>query len=465
MQETRIAEQEEQMRMQQEQQMQMEQQEQIRIQEEQMRLQQQQIRIQQQQEEQRRIQQQQEEQMRIQQQQEEQMRIQRQQEEQMRIQQQQEEQRRIQMQQEEQMRMQQQQEMERQQQMMMQQQSMTQTSSSSTTTKSGGFAVDSRPEPVIPESQLAQPPMSNSSLFESSQSQSFAQQSSSVQQSSSSFSQSQSSKEVYESQQFSGGVMKGYTLKQDQSSNQRETGEKMLNSGVFGGIGADNNSLVDSEVDYKKHTVKDLAKHFALVKPKADIPHAILPEQRIYNGDQGPALNYLGASAQGSTSSTQSFMKKEISQEDFEASKKAYEAKKKQQQMEAQQSQSSSSQSTVVKRTETSTSSEQKSMLNERRQSLTTSLMLDPAAAHAESGIIDPSAILRGSDASGIRSRSEGLFGQTTEAGETDKILNKWDNHNAIARGWGGVKENYHPVTFRGIYNVDSQKNFTTQNL
>merc|ERR1719187_470150 len=279
-------------------------------------------------EEQRRIQQQQEEQMRIQQQQEEQMRIQRQQEEQMRIQQQQEEQRRIQMQQEEQMRMQQQQEMERQQQemerqqqMMMQQQSMTQTSNSSLSGTTQGFAVESRPEPVIHESQLAQPPMSNSSLFESSQSQSFAQQSSSVQQSSSSFSQSQNSKEVYERQQFSGGVMKGYTLKQDQSSNQRETGEKMLNSGLFGGIAADNNSLVDSEVDYKKHTVKDLAKHFALVKPKADIPHAILPEQRIYNGDQGPALNYLGASAQGSSSSTQSFMKKEISQEDFEASK------------------------------------------------------------------------------------------------------------------------------------------------
>jgi len=561
MQETKIAEHEEQMRMQQEQQMQMqmqmqqeeqmrmqmEQQEQIRVQEENMRLQQQQeemrrqqeeqvriqqqqeqmriqqqqeeqMRIQQQQEEQRRIQQQQEEQMRIQQQQEEQMRIQRQQEEQMRIQQQQEEQRRIQMQQEEearaaaemrrqqeeaerqrqeqmqrqqqeeQMRIQQQQEeqrriqiqqqeaaerqrqeqierqeMERQQQLMMQQQSMSQISSSSTTTKSGGFAVESRPEPLLSESQLAQPPMSSSSLFESSQSQGFAQQSSSIQQSSSSFSQSQSSKEVYESQQFSGGIMKGYTLKQDQASEQRETGEKMLNSGVFGGIGADNNSLVDSEVDYKKHTVKDLAKHFALVKPKADIPHAILPEQRIYNGDQGPALNYLGASAQGSSSSTQSFMKKEISQEDFEASKKAYEMKKKQQQMEAQQqSQSGSSQSTVVRRTETSSSSEQtRSVLNERRQSLTTSLMLDPAAAHAESGIIDPSAILRGSDTAGTRSRSEGLFGQTAEPGETDKILNKWDNHNAIARGWGGVKENYHPVTFRGIYNVDSQ----TQNL
>jgi len=70
-----------------------------------------------------------------------------------------------------------------------------------------------------------------------------------------------------------------------------------------------------------------------------------------------------------------------------------------------------------------------------------------------------------GSDETGRRSKSEGHFGQSTEPGETDKILNKWDNHNAIARGWGGVKENYHPVTFRGIYNVDTQKNFTSQNL
>merc|ERR1719446_1070835 len=251
MQETKIAEHEEQMRMQQEQQMQMqmqmqqedqmrmqmEKQEQIRVQEENMRLQQQQeemrrqqeenMRLQQQQEQMRIQQQQQEEQMRIQQQQEE-RRIQQQQEEQMRIQQQQEEQRRIQMQQEEearaaaeirrqqeeaerqrqeqmqrqqqeeQMRIQQQQEeqrriqiqqqeaaerqrqeqierqeMERQQQLMMQQQSMSQISSSSTTTKSGGFAVESRPEPLLSESQLAQPPMSSSSLFESSQSQGF----------------------------------------------------------------------------------------------------------------------------------------------------------------------------------------------------------------------------------------------------------------------------------------------------
>merc|ERR1719186_1434057 len=468
------------------------------------RQQEEQMRIQQQQAEQMRIQQQQEEQMRIQQQQEEQRRIQMQQEEQMRMQQQQEEQRRIQQQQEEQMRFQRQQEeqarqsadmkrqqeeaerqrqeqiqrqeMERQQQeMLMQQQSMSQKvtssqiSSSSSTTKSGGFAVESRPEPVLSESQLAQPPMSSSSLFESSQSQSFAQQSSSIQQSSSSYSQSQTSKEVFESQELSGGVMKGYKKKEDFASNQIETGETVRDSGVFGGIGGDNNSLVDSEFDYKKHTVKDLAKHFALVKPKADIPHAILPEQRMYNGDHGPALNYLNTSKSemGSSSSTQSFMKKEISQEDFEASKQAYEMKKKQQQMESQQSQSTSSQSTVIKRSESSVKTEQTTtVLNERRQSLVaSSLMMDPAKAHAESGIIDPSAILRGSDAAGFRSKSEGILGQSTEQAETDKVLNKWDNHNAIARGWGGVKENYHPVTFRGIYNVDSQKNFTSQNL
>merc|ERR1719249_515298 len=160
MQETKIAEQEEQIRIQQQQQ------EQIKIkqqQEEQLKIQQQQaeqMRIQQQQEEQMRIQQQQEEQARIQRQQEEQMRIQQQQEEQMRIQQQQEEQMRIQREQEEQARQAaemkrqqeeaerrrqeqiQRQEMERQQQeMMLQQQSQrvssSQISSSSSTARSG----------------------------------------------------------------------------------------------------------------------------------------------------------------------------------------------------------------------------------------------------------------------------------------------------------------------------------------
>ena len=33
----------------------------------------------------------------------------------------------------------------------------------------------------------------------------------------------------------------------------------------------------------------------------------------------------------------------------------------------------------------------------------------------------------------------------------------KWDNHNAIARGWKHVEDNYHPVTFRKLYGVEKQ--------
>jgi hypothetical protein len=33
----------------------------------------------------------------------------------------------------------------------------------------------------------------------------------------------------------------------------------------------------------------------------------------------------------------------------------------------------------------------------------------------------------------------------------------KWDNHNAIARGWRTIEDNYKPVTFRRIYGVDRQ--------
>merc|ERR1719334_1407591 len=47
-------------------------------------------------------------------------------------------------------------------------------------------------------------------------------------------------------------------------------------SGLFGGIGGDDNSLVDNEFDYKKHSVKDLAQHFALVKPKAQLPTEVV---------------------------------------------------------------------------------------------------------------------------------------------------------------------------------------------
>jgi len=62
----------------------------------------------------------------------------------------------------------------------------------------------------------------------------------------------------------------------------------------------------------------------------------------------------------------------------------------------------------------------------------------------------------QGSDGTNNRA-SIGL--RSSVPGETDRCGAKWDNHNAIARGFTGMKDNYHPVTFRQIYNVDSQTN------
>merc|ERR1712051_214754 len=98
------------------------------------------------------------------------------------------------------------------------------------------------------------------------------------------------------------GAMRGYQPKGVDETGRRSAMAR--DSGLFGGIGGDDNSLVDNEFDYKKHSVKDLAQHFA--------------------------------------SQQQTFTKKEVSNEDIEASKKAYEMKKKQQ-MEQKQQQSSSS--------------------------------------------------------------------------------------------------------------------------
>merc|ERR1719225_1334954 len=237
----------------------------------------------------------------------------RQRQQQMLMQQQQEkmilQQQREQMQQQEQMQMQHQQQQVQQQQMQMEQHHQTtsmttQEQKISSITKAGGFSYGAIPtkEPKSQPQQTAMPPMSSSSLsFESSQSQS--QQFSSVQQSSSSFSsQQQSQSEIYESQEFNGGIMKGYRRKDEAltsaNSNNRD-------SGIFTGINGDANSLVDEEFDYKKHTVKDLAAHFALVKPKQNIPTNILPEQRMFNGGQAPQLNYLGANEAGATVTSQ----------------------------------------------------------------------------------------------------------------------------------------------------------------
>merc|ERR1719300_1105884 len=240
---------------------------------------------------------------------------------QIRIQQEEERQMQMRIQQEEQQRQLQQQQYIEQQQMQQQQQfsqqqsfQTTQEQKISSITKTGGFSYGAIPTKE-PKAQPALPPMSSSSMsFESSQSQS--QQFSSVQ--TSSFAQEQSRQEVYESQEFNGGVMKGYRRK-DELSNEFSSEQNNRDSGIFGGINGDCNQLVNEEFDYKKHSVKDLAKHFALVKPKKNIPQNILPEQRMFNGDHAPQLNYLGAGAEnGQVVQGQQQSRREVSQQDIE---------------------------------------------------------------------------------------------------------------------------------------------------
>jgi len=301
---------------------------------------------------------------------------------------------------------------------------------------------------------MASSTSSGGTTQKSSQEQSF------IQQSSTSFSSTTKHEEVYEATETERS-MRGYQVKGSEESASGRLSARARDSGVFGGIGGDDNSLVDADFDYKKHSVKDLAQHFAAVKPKAQIPLGILPEQKMYNGEQGPALNYLGGK-QDFAEQKQIFVKKEVSAEDIEASKQAYEMKKKQQLEQAQksqQNQSSSVTSSTVTMREKKTEETRSMQEQQRKSSLSSALLMDPAAAHAQAGIIDPSTILRGD---GSNRASIVGTGRSSVPGETEVVASKWDNHNAIARGWGGMKANYHPVTFRGIYNVDSQ---TTQNL
>merc|ERR1719289_105953 len=289
-----------------------------------------------------------------------------------------------------------------------------------------------------------------------------------------SFSSSQTT-EVFEGTQFEGGVLKGYKKKDEEMNGaafeQQAAGSShekfMKDTGIFGGITGDHNSLVEDDVqfDYKKHTVRDLVGHFSKVKPKAEIPVQYLPEQKLYNGEQGPSLNYLSTKSESSCS-TQSTMVKttSLAKQDLDASKKEYEMRKQQgtSQIDSGAASSVTSAGHTQQQMASSTSEmslEQQQQLSQRRQSLKEYLLIEPSSlSSANAGLLDPSAILRGSGEEEGRSRSEGLLTQANIQGEGEALSGKWDNHNTIARGWAGTKANYHPVTFRSIYNVDSQK-------
>jgi len=444
-----LQQQQEQQRMQQEQmQMLQQQEEELRLrkeQEEMLILQQQQekIRIQQEQEEQLRHQREQEE-LLLRKQQEEKLRIQREQEEKILLQQQQE-QMRLQMEQEEKARLEQEQirfkqEQEQiriQEQMLIEQQKQK-------------IQLEQEENQRIFQQQLQGNAQSQSINTMNQQMSSGIQTnitSQQVEHNQQAFSQTsvQNAMDSYESRRV------GYENVSQQSM-QSITSSKVAKSGVLGGISGDSNNLVTDEVDYQKHSVKDLAKHFAAVKPKAEIPINVLPEIKMYNGQEAPNLNYLGANASdGQVKST--FTRKEVDQKELEASRLAYEEKKKKQ---AEKLQSSESSSSVSARQATDTKAT-KSVVSERRLSITSALMMDPAKQHAEAGIIDPSALLRGEGEGGVR--TSGIIELAgAGGGATEEVANKWDNHNTIARGWAGVVPNYQPVTFRNIYNVTSQR-------
>merc|ERR1719341_2946376 len=150
-------------------------------------------------------------------------------------------------------------------------------------------------------------------------SQSYSQ-TSSVQQ------QHSSTSQVYESTQM-GGVMKGYKSKTDdelaaERDMTRNSQQFIQDNGIFGGITGDNNSLLqDGQFDSKKHSVKDLVGHFSKVKPRAEIPVQYLPEQRMFNGEQGPSLNYLTTNTESSSESQSMMMRSTTSGVDSAASR------------------------------------------------------------------------------------------------------------------------------------------------
>lgn len=253
-------------------------------------------------------------------------------------------------------------------------------------------------------------------------------------------------------------------LSQEGRSPLRQTpaGQDIRDTGVFGGIKGDQNCLVedDGTIDYTKHTVRDLVGHFSKVKAVTEIPDKYLPQQHQYTGVKAPSFSYLHQTSQEDKVEVRRQDKTQVqarqSQMELETAQSSV-------QSSAQFSAQSSAQSTSKTEQTESKKKEETKVVTQRRQSLKDYLLMDPATDHMKAGFIDPSAILRDSDEALGGARSAGVLRQSALQGSSENLTEKWDNHNAIARGWAGVKANYHPVTFREIYNVESQAN--THNL
>merc|ERR1719211_178932 len=195
-------------------------------------------------------------------------------------------------------------------------------------------------------------------------------------------------------------------------------------SGIFVGIAGDLNALVAD--GNEKHSVSDMVKHFSKIKP-GDIPQNIMP-QHYQMQHAPPSLSELQEQAKDRQFSYQKKDQVDSSSTMTYAEQKA---------------------------------AEEKAKLFERRTSLKDFMLMEGEKSQHGNSIIDPSNILQ-VDGSVEGKKLYNGTRRTASGRELDSQgrltdTDKWDNHNAIARGWKNVEDNYRPVTFRGIYGVEKQ--------
>merc|ERR1719288_631167 len=201
--------------------------------------------------------------------------------------------------------------------------------------------------------------------------------------------------------------------------------DNIRQSGVFVGIAGDLNALVAD--GNEKHSVQDIVKHFSKVKPGA-IPDQMMP-QHYQMQHAPPSLTELQEQAKERQFSYQKRDQVDGSSELSHAEQKA---------------------------------AEEKAKLFERRTSLKEYLLMDGEKSQKGNQIIAPSNILQVDGSVEGRKLYQNGARRTASGRELDSQgrlieTDKWDNHNAIARGWKTVEDNYHPVTFRKIYGVEKQ--------
>merc|ERR1719361_903181 len=186
--------------------------------------------------------------------------------------------------------------------------------------------------------------------------------------------------------------------------------DNIRQSSVFVGIAGDLNALVAD--GNEKHSVRDIVKHFSKIKP-GDIPQQIMP-QHYQMQHAPPSLSELQEQAKEKQFSYQKKDQVDGSSELSHAEQQA---------------------------------AEEKMKLYERRTSLKDFLLIEGEKAQQGNQLIDPSNILQVDGSVEGRKLYNGTR-RTASGRELDSQgrlidTDKWDNHNAIARGWKNVEDNY----------------------